>query len=139
MMVILLSFEIRINSPKSSDFAVGALRLGLDWNVQPTSNPPPAIVETFKNVLLVKCCLGTLLLIQSVQIILKIFVNLPFQTSFCLPMGSLRMRLPVAAKIALVIAGTIGEVPGSPVPVGAESLLTMLTLISGVSLIRAMR
>ena len=139
MMVILLSFEIRINSPKSSDFAVGALRLGLDWNVQPTSNPPPAIVETFKNVLLVKCCLGTLLLIQSVQIILKIFVNLPFQTSFCLPMGSLRMRFPVAAKIALVIAGTIGEVPGSPVPVGAESLLTMLTLISGISLIRAIR
>ena len=128
-----------MNSPKSSDFAVGALRLGLDWNVQPTSNPPPAIVETFKNVLLVKCCLGTLLLIQSVQIILKIFVNLPFQTSFCLPMGSLRMRLPVAAKIALVIAGTIGEVPGSPVPVGAESLLTMLTLISGISLMLAMR
>ena len=128
-----------MNSPKSSDFAVGALRLGLDWNVQPTSKPPPAIVETFKNVLLVKCCLGTILLIQSVQIILNIFVNLSFQTSFCLPMGSLRMRLPVAAKIALVIAGTIGEVPGSPLPVGAESLLTMLTLISGVSLIRAMR
>jgi len=139
MMVILLSFEIRINSPKSSDFAVGALKLELDWNVQPTSNPPPAIVETFKNVLLVKCCLATIPLTQSVQIILKIFVNLPFQTSFCLPMGSLRMRLPVAAKIALVIAGTIGEVPGSPAPMGAESLLTMLTLISGISLMLAMR
>ena len=49
------------------------------------------------------------------------------------------MRFPVVAKMALVIAGTIGEVPGSPLPVGAESLLTMLTLISGVSLIRAMR
>ena len=49
------------------------------------------------------------------------------------------MRFPVAAKIALVIAGTIGEVPGSPVPVGDASLLTMVTLISGVSLIRAIR
>ena len=139
MMVILLSFEIRINSPKSSDFAVGALRLGLDWNVQPTSNPPPAIVETFKNVLLVKCCLGIILLFQSVQIILKIFVNLSFQTSFCLPMGSLRMRLPVAAKIALVMAGTIGELPGSPVPVGLSKLSTILTFISGLSLIFAIR
>jgi hypothetical protein len=73
MMVILLSFEIRINSPKSSDFAVGALKLELDWNVQPTSKPPPAIVETFKNVLLVKCCLGTIPLTQSVQIILNNF------------------------------------------------------------------
>ena len=139
MMVMVLSFAIRMNSPKSSDFAVGALRLGLDWNVQPTSNPPPAIVETFKNVLLVKCCLGTLLLFQSVQIILKIFVNLPFQTSFCLPMGSLRMRLPVAAKIALVMAGTIGELPGSPVPVGLSKLSTILTFISGLSLIFAIR
>ena len=139
MMVMLLSFEIRINNPKSSDFAVGALKLGLDWNVQPTSNPPPAIVETFKNVLLVKCCLGTIPLTQSCSDYFKIFVNFSFQTSFCLPIGRLRMRLPVAAKIALVIAGTIGEVAGSPVPVGAESLLTMLTLISGVSLMRAMR
>ncbi len=64
----------------------------------------------------------------------------PFgHTSFCLPMGSLRRRTPVAAKIALVIAGTMGEVPGSPVPVGAASLSTMVTLISGVSRIRAMR
>ena len=45
----------------------------------------------------------------------------------------------VGTKMALVIAGTIGEVPGSPVPVGAASLSTMLTLISGVSLMRAMR
>jgi len=60
-------------------------------------------------------------------------------TNFCRPIGSRRMRLPVAAKIALVIAGTIGEVPGSPVPVGAESLFTMLTLISGASLNLAMR
>ena len=111
-----------MNSPKSSDFAVGALRLGLDWNVQPTSNPPPAIVETFKNVLLVKCCLATIPLTQSVQIILKIFVNLPFQTSFCLPMGSLRMRLPVAAKIALVSAGATGGFPVSPIPPGFSLL-----------------
>jgi len=60
-------------------------------------------------------------------------------TSFCRPIGSRRRRVPVAAKMALVIAGTIGEVPGSPVPVGAASLSTMLTLISGVSLMRAIR
>lgn len=30
--------------------------------------------------------------------------------------GSVRMRLPVAAKIALVSAGTIGGTPGSPTP-----------------------
>jgi len=60
-------------------------------------------------------------------------------TSFCLPMGSLRRRTPVAAKMALVIAGTMGEVPTSPAPVGAASLWTMVTLISGVSLMRAMR
>ena len=122
MMVILLSFEIRINSPKSSDFAVGALRLGLDWNVQPTSHPPPAIVETFKNVLLVKCCLGTIPLTQSCSDYFKIFVNLSFQISFCLPMGSLRMRLPVAAKIALVSAGATGGFPVSPIHPGFSLL-----------------
>jgi hypothetical protein len=30
--------------------------------------------------------------------------------------GSCRKRLPVAAKIALVTAGTIAEVPASPIP-----------------------
>jgi len=60
------------------------------------------------------------------------------QISFCLPIGRRRRRVPVTAKIALVIAGTIGEVPGSPTPVGAASLSTMLTWISGVSLMRGM-
>lgn len=31
-------------------------------------------------------------------------------------MGSRRMRLPVAAKIALHSAGAIGDTPGSPTP-----------------------
>ena len=36
--------------------------------------------------------------------------------------GSFRTRLPVAAKIALVTAGTIAEVPGSPMPPGGSEL-----------------
>ena len=44
------------------------------------------------------------------------------QISFSLTIGSLRIRFPVAAKMALEIAGTIGEVAGSPVPVGSDLL-----------------
>ena len=33
-----------------------------------------------------------------------------------LPIGNCRMRLPVAAKIALAIAGATGGSPGSPTP-----------------------
>lgn len=36
-----------------------------------------------------------------------------------LRIGSCRMRFPVAAKIALVTAGAIGGVPGSPTPPSA--------------------
>jgi hypothetical protein len=36
--------------------------------------------------------------------------------------GILRKRLPVAAKIALATAGTIAEVPGSPIPPGSSEL-----------------
>lgn len=36
--------------------------------------------------------------------------------------GRSRIRLPVAAKIALVSAGAIGGSPGSPMPVGAAVL-----------------
>jgi hypothetical protein len=36
--------------------------------------------------------------------------------------GSFRRRLPVAAKIALVTAGTMAEVPGSPIPPGGSEL-----------------
>jgi hypothetical protein len=35
------------------------------------------------------------------------------------------MRLPVAAKIALVTTGTIPEVPGSPMPPGGSELWMM--------------
>jgi hypothetical protein len=46
--------------------------------------------------------------------------------------GSFRKRLPVAAKIALVTAGTIAEVPGSPIPPGGSELWTMWTSMRGV-------
>jgi hypothetical protein len=39
--------------------------------------------------------------------------------------GSFRKRLPVAAKIALVTAGTMAEVPASPIPPGGSRLWTM--------------
>jgi hypothetical protein len=39
--------------------------------------------------------------------------------------GSFRRRLPVAAKIALVTAGTMAEVPASPMPPGGAELWTM--------------
>ena len=41
--------------------------------------------------------------------------------SSCLPIGSARMRLPVAAKIALISAGANGGTPGSPTPLGGVS------------------
>jgi hypothetical protein len=39
--------------------------------------------------------------------------------------GIFRKRLPVAAKIALLIAGTMAEVPHSPMPLGGSELATM--------------
>jgi len=52
-------------------------------------------------------------------------------------MGSLRRRLPVAAKMALATAGATGGTPGSPQPPGALVLGTMWTSIcAGASLIR---
>jgi hypothetical protein len=50
--------------------------------------------------------------------------------------GSLRKRLPVAAKIALVTAGTMAEVPASPIPPGDSGLWTMWTSTAGASFIR---
>ena len=45
--------------------------------------------------------------------------------------GSLRRRLPVAAKTALTTAGAIVAVPGSPMPPGASPLGTMCTSTFG--------
>jgi hypothetical protein len=50
--------------------------------------------------------------------------------------GSSRKRLPVAAKIALVTAGTMAEVPVSPIPPGGSELLTMWTSMAGTSFMR---
>lgn len=50
--------------------------------------------------------------------------------------GSFRSRLPVAAKIALVTAGTMHDVPASPIPPGASEFCTMCTSTSGASSIR---
>ena len=51
--------------------------------------------------------------------------------------GNLRRRFPVAAKIALVTAGTIAEVPASPIPPGGSELLMMWTSMAGASLMRS--
>src|SRR4029077_8248193 len=52
--------------------------------------------------------------------------------------GISRMRLPVAAKIALYRAGANGGNPGSPIPAGGASLSTMWILVTrGDSFIRA--
>ena len=48
-----------------------------------------------------------------------------------------RMRLPVAAKIALTTAGAIGGVPGSPMPPGVSVLGTMCTSTLGISFMRS--
>ena len=45
--------------------------------------------------------------------------------SLVLRIGSWRIRLPVAAKMALQMAGAIGGTPGSPTPAGGASLGTM--------------
>ena len=50
--------------------------------------------------------------------------------------GSFRKRLPVAAKIALVTAGTMAEVPASPIPPGGSKLWTMWTSMAGASFMR---
>ena len=43
--------------------------------------------------------------------------------------GRSRTRLPVAAKIALQMAGAMGGTPGSPTPAGGASLSTMCTRV----------
>ena len=53
-------------------------------------------------------------------------------------MGRRRRRLPVAAKMALQIAGAITGTVGSPMPVGFSVLATMWTSTGGASFIRIM-
>src|SRR6266849_10192954 len=53
-------------------------------------------------------------------------------------MGSRRIGLPVAAKMALHTAGAIGGVPGSPTPPGASPLSIICTSALGASLMRTM-
>jgi hypothetical protein len=53
--------------------------------------------------------------------------------------GNARIRFPVAAKIALQIAGAIGGTPGSPTPPGGALLSMMYTWVSGVMSVRATR
>jgi hypothetical protein len=50
--------------------------------------------------------------------------------------GSVRMRSPVAAKIAFVTAGATIAVPASPMPPGASVLLTRWVSTTGASFIR---
>src|ERR1700694_5533667 len=56
----------------------------------------------------------------------------PSQVSSCLPIGSSRMRFPVAAQMALIKAGANGGTPGSPTPLGGVSASTgtMCTLVT---------
>src|SRR6267378_1098788 len=51
--------------------------------------------------------------------------------------GRIRKRFPVAAKIALVTAGTIAEVPGSPIPPGGSEFWMMWTSMAGASFMRS--
>src|SRR4029079_19719228 len=53
--------------------------------------------------------------------------------------GNVRTRWPVAAKIALQIAGATGGNAGSPTPVGGESLLVKCTSPTGASRTRVTR
>ena len=46
--------------------------------------------------------------------------------------GSFRKHLPVAAKIALVIVGTMAEVPASPIPPGGSELWIMQPSMAGI-------
>jgi hypothetical protein len=52
-------------------------------------------------------------------------------------MGSLRMRLPVAANMALQTAGAMHGVPGSPMPPIGASLGTKCVSTTGISFIRS--
>src|ERR1700730_7429762 len=50
--------------------------------------------------------------------------------------GIFRGRLPVAAKMALATAGTMADVPHSPIPPGGSELCTTWTSIAGAASLR---
>src|SRR4030081_685766 len=54
----------------------------------------------------------------------------------CGSIGSVRIRLPVAAKIAFATAGPTAAVAASPMPPGASELLTRCVSTTGASLMR---
>src|SRR6266851_6101200 len=60
------------------------------------------------------------------------FARAPQTNSMCLFSGSSRMRLPVAAKMALARAGAAGGTLGSPMPRTSLVLVSARTSISGV-------
>ena len=53
------------------------------------------------------------------------------------PIGSLRIRLPVAANTALHTAGAVGGTDGSPIPPSESVLGTMWTSTTGISYMRS--
>src|SRR6478736_4504838 len=55
------------------------------------------------------------------------------------PNGRSLTRVPVSLNTAFATAGAIGGVPGSPTPVGSDSLGTMCTSTTGASLILSTR
>jgi hypothetical protein len=55
----------------------------------------------------------------------EIQIRFPPHTASLMRIGSLRMRLPLAAKMAFATAGAAGGTPGSPTPVGCSMLGTM--------------
>ncbi len=61
----------------------------------------------------------------------------PGQTSSAARTGSLRMRFPVAAKIALHRAGAIAGTPASPIPPESAVLATIWTSTTGASSMRS--
>jgi hypothetical protein len=60
-----------------------------------------------------------------------------FYARSSLRIGSLRSRLPVAAKIAFATAGMMVGVLASPIPPGAAWLGTMCTSTTGISSMRS--
>ena len=73
--------------------------------------------------------------------ILRFLFLISRYVGICAPIGSWRMRLPVAAKIALQSAGANGGTPGSPTPLDGTSMpcSTMCVRVIGRRLVDARR